>query len=142
MALVIELANPETDVEDVRTVVDRMVDDSVLESMYQLFEYGFGESESIEDEHLRSVLEYGDENGLVSDVGTVDEFREELEAQRQQLEAQSKRAVSGSRMKDMFKKNLKITRFLFLGDGRKEALAAQREAISEDMDLTVTVPVV
>lgn len=136
MGIVIDIANPETDVEDVRTAVDRMVDDDVLESMHSLFQYGFGETDTINDEDIETLLEYGDENGLVSDVDTVDSFRDELEAQREQL------LSHGGAFNQMTSHLLDVTDYVLIGENRKDALAAQREGISRDWDMTLTIPVV
>lgn len=136
MGFVVDLTDPDTDVEDVRTVVDRTVDDdSVLEAMYQIFEYGFDQSESISDEVLETLLEYGDDNGLTDGASTVGEMRTHLDTQRDKI-------ASNPRLKNMFSELLKITRYLFIGEGKKEALVAQKEGIANDWDLNVTIPVI
>ena len=136
MGIVIDLANPETDVEDVRTVVNRMVKDEVLNFMYRLFEYALGESGSISDEDIKTVISYGEQSGLASGTDTVDELRVEIESQREQL------LSNGGATSEMPSHLLNITEYVLLGENQKVALNSQREGISNDWDMTLSIPVI
>lgn len=135
MPVVIDLANPETDIEDLNDMVGRMIEDEVLEAMYYGFEYTFNISDELDDQYIKTLLEYDAENSIVKDVQTVDEIREKLELQREKIQSQNGEII------ELYTNLVQIAEYIFIGENRKRALNAQKEGISRGWEMAVTIPV-
>lgn len=131
--IVIDIAHPATDLEETHNFVKLITTEEEREAAYELFNYVFGQSTQIDDEHLEVLMnsELADSPGS-GEPETVEELRNELEKQK---EANSGGGFVGE-LSDAF---IRVVNYLFLGNNRKEAEKAQREAISNDYDMSVSV---
>lgn len=135
MGIVIDVANPETELEDVREVFNQMLDDEVTESLHSLFQYGFGATDSIDDEEIETIIQHGIETGITSEMDTVDSFRYDLEKQREDL------LSKGGEFNRMSSSLMDIIDYVLLGVNRTDAMAAQKEGIANGWNMTLTIPV-
>lgn len=136
MTIVVNLTDPETDIEDVRAVANRALNEEVLECLNNVFRYGLGETNNIDDDDLHTLLENGHENALVSDVDTVEGFQEELKVQREQTLTGVDREFN-----KVTSRLLDIVNYIFTGENQKAALDAQKRGISHDSDMEISIPI-
>lgn len=130
MGISVDIATPDTDIDDLREVVNQNTNEDVREALYEMFAYGFGQQDTIEEEYLETLVEFGGQNGLIQDATSVEELRSELDTQKEQIPSHR-----------LFSELLNVSRYVLLNEDRENAVRAQKEAISNDWDMSLTVPV-
>jgi hypothetical protein len=130
MGISVDIASPDTDIDDLREVVEQNTNEDIREALYEMFAYGFGQQDTIEEEHLEAIIEFSGEYGLVQDASSVEELRIQLDSQKEQIPSHQ-----------LFSELVNVSRYVLLNEDRENAVRAQKEAIANDWDMSLTVPV-
>ena len=130
MAIVIDLADPETDIDDLKNITTKLVTDDLRESLTLLAKFGLGEVDTISDEDIKTIIETDQEESA-----TVDEFRDNIQYQREQLVSKDDREAR------ILSALLNIIKYIFSGENREKAVQSQNEGICNGWNITVTIPV-
>lgn len=134
MAIRVDISNPETNIDDVREIVLESTDEETREALYETFKYGLNQQDTIDEKHLEKLVEFGDEKDFPQSADSVEELRESLENQREQIASVGRLADDMSAMAD-------VLYYIYLGEGREDATRVQKKAISSDVDMGFTIPV-
>lgn len=126
----IDVSSPDTSLESVRKLAVAALDEDVREAAYDLFSYAFGQSDSVSDEALETVVNSGLQG---TEVDSVDELRSGLEMEHE-------RNVGGSEFEERLRSSMMdVFRYVFLGENAEAARQSQGEAISNDWDMSVNI---
>lgn len=130
--ITVDVANPDTDLGDLRRLVKASTTEDEREASHELFSYIFGMSDDIDENYLETLLgsDVTPDQGVEA-VDDIEELREEVEKQRL--------SNPTGLQKELAEIFVSITQYVFEGNNQKEAERAQKEAISNDFDVDLKI---
>lgn len=138
MPVVIDLANAETDIEDVRKITERNTTEEYRDAVYTMFLYTCGARDHPDYGALDTIVEFGLENGYVSDY---DERMSELQQEYQEIREEM--ADDNSPKGEQKVSSLRaIVKYILFGDDKEKAVRAKEISTSNEWDLKFMIPVV
>lgn len=138
MPVVVDLANAETDIEDVRKITEQNTTEEYRDAVYTMFLYTCGERDHPDYEALETIVEFGLENGHVSDY---DERMSEL--QQEYDEIREEMADDNSTKGEQKVSSLQaIVEYILFGEDEDKAVRAKEISTSSEWDLKFIIPVV
>lgn len=137
MSIVIDLADPETDIEEVKELIFHIYDDDIRQTMYRVQAYIFAQVDTIEDDVLDTIIQYDEVEGPVDgEFNNAEELRQEIEQTRDRMQ---QRKSANRQLDTMMTHLVDVLEYTYTGDGYKPALEAQKNAISNNRDLTINI---
>lgn len=138
MPVVVDLANAETDIEDVRKITERNTTEEYRDAVYTMFLYTCGARDNPDYEALETIVKFGLENGYISDY---DERMSELQQEYEEIRGEM--ADDNSPKSEQKVSSLKaIVEYILLGEDKEKAVRAKEISTSNGWDLKFMIPVV
>jgi hypothetical protein len=137
MPVVVDLANAETDVEDVRKITERNTTEEYRDAVYTMFLYTCGAGDHPDYEALETIVEFGLENGYVSDYDErMSELQQEYEEIREEMDDYN--SPKGEQKVSSLQA---IVEYILFGEDKEKAVRAKEISTSNGWDLNFIIPV-
>lgn len=133
--IAIDIASPETDIEDVQTLVQNAIPEKERQAAYDLFAYCFHQTDEVNEKSLKVLVNSELQSIFEKAPDTVEGMRSLVEEQRMANEPNSRLEQTPATC------FLSILTYTFTGDEKSEAERAQKEAIRNDWEMGLNIPI-